>query len=426
MTSGCRFSVSVSAEIANVLYRQLEHKSMEQAQNSEYRAAKLPENLMLNRWHNVLPYDATRVKLNPIYPGKFGTDYINASYVNVPEANRCYILTQGPLKETIWHFWLMVYQCECPAIIMLCRLTENGFCKCARYWPETTKHEDIASDNVTGFEIKLLSEEETQDLVIRKIELRHIPSKTVRTVTQYHYNKWPDFGVPTEPTNFLRLLHRVANDHPSVKEHPNVVHCSAGIGRSGTFCLVDSCIQIMTKRQGPMTRHEIVDTLLHMRSCRSGLVQTPEQLRFSLYALTVAMGSMDFLNDASEKHKGQSNGIKVVDPERVRRDSDSKNSSTISTESNTDDSACRNKPKHARKRSTADEDSSMEKDDELIEEPETVGRENGESQAKRSKGNKDWWPWPNWGPGGCQLLWFVFFSLRHFYLTKIFWPRSFS
>lgn len=112
MSSGFRFSVAVSAEMAQVLYRQLEIKSMDAARNFEFRAAKMPENLCLNRWHNVLPYDATRVKMNPPFGGKLSgsTDYINASHVNVREANRCYILTQGPLKETIWHFWTMVYQ----------------------------------------------------------------------------------------------------------------------------------------------------------------------------------------------------------------------------------------------------------------------------------------------------------------------------
>ena len=123
MSSGFRNSVAISAEMAQIIYRQLEMKSMEASQNFEFRAAKLPENLALNRWHNVLPYDTTRVKLSPLFPaGKSGmsTDYINANYVNVAEADRCYILTQGPLKETVWHFWTMVHQV----------LTQNKFRTC--------------------------------------------------------------------------------------------------------------------------------------------------------------------------------------------------------------------------------------------------------------------------------------------------------
>lgn len=111
MTSGFRFSVAVTAEMAMSLYRQLEVKSLELSRTQEVRAARLPENLSLNRWHNVLPYDATRVRLNPlIQTNGRSTDYINASHVNVHEADRCYILTQGPLKETVSHFWTMVHQ----------------------------------------------------------------------------------------------------------------------------------------------------------------------------------------------------------------------------------------------------------------------------------------------------------------------------
>lgn len=111
MSSGFRFSVSVTTEAAMVLYRQLEMKSIEASANQEFRAARSAENLSLNRWHNVLPFDASRVRLIPPFQAKgFTTDYINASLVNVNEADRCYILTQGPLKETVWHFWTMVYQ----------------------------------------------------------------------------------------------------------------------------------------------------------------------------------------------------------------------------------------------------------------------------------------------------------------------------
>jgi len=72
---------------------------------------------------------------------------------------RCYILTQGPLKETTWHFWYMVYQTRSSAIVMLCKLTENGLCKCCKYWPDSSKPEDIARDENTGLEVSLLSEE---------------------------------------------------------------------------------------------------------------------------------------------------------------------------------------------------------------------------------------------------------------------------
>ena len=95
------------------------------------------------RWHNVLPVDSTRVILSPKVRQE--TDYINANHVVVPEAQRAYILSQGPLDETLADFWAMVWQQNCRAIVMLCKTVEGGMCKCAHYWPINPSHASNSS-----------------------------------------------------------------------------------------------------------------------------------------------------------------------------------------------------------------------------------------------------------------------------------------
>jgi len=279
--------------------------------------ANLAANRPLNRWHNVLPADGTRVVLNPTFKN---SDYINANHVVVPEAKRAYILTQGPLPETIGHFWNMVWQQKSEAIIMLCKTVEGNLCKCAHYWPRNsspimgTSAEPIKFKENGGLEIRLLetTEEAASDTRIRVMELTSgaeienndddgkSQQKQKRIVTQYHFQTWPDFGVPSTPDTFLSFLRLVASKHPSTVDKPNVVHCSAGIGRSGTFCLVDSCLEKMALTNAPMSQEEVLSLLLKMRRQRDGQVQTPDQLRFAFAAISDALADINFSAPAAD------------------------------------------------------------------------------------------------------------------------------
>ncbi|RMC15601.1 hypothetical protein DUI87_07803 [Hirundo rustica rustica] len=155
-----------------------------------HRVAKYPENRNRNRYRDVSPYDHSRVKLQ-----NTENDYINASLVVIEEAQRYYILTQGPLPNTCCHFWLMVWQQQTKAVVMLNRIVEKE----------------------SGGESRMIS--------------------------HFHYTTWPDFGVPESPASFLNFLFKVRESGSLSPEHgPAVVHCSAGIGRSGTFSLVDTCL----------------------------------------------------------------------------------------------------------------------------------------------------------------------------------------
>ncbi|XP_064235522.1 tyrosine-protein phosphatase non-receptor type 2 isoform X4 [Aotus nancymaae] len=194
-----------------------------------HRVAKFPENRNRNRYRDVSPYDHSRVKLQ-----NAENDYINASLVDIEEAQRSYILTQGPLPNTCCHFWLMVWQQKTKAVVMLNRTVEKE------------------------------------------------SSGETRTISHFHYTTWPDFGVPESPASFLNFLFKVRESGSLNPNHgPAVIHCSAGIGRSGTFSLVDTCLVLMEKGDDI----NIKQVLLNMRKYRMGLIQTPDQLRFSYMAI---------------------------------------------------------------------------------------------------------------------------------------------
>lgn len=178
---------------------------------------------------------------------------------------------------------------------MLNRVIEKGSEKCAQYWPTTEELQMSFTD--TGFVVRLLYEEDQSYYTIRILELQNTMTKESREIYHFHYTTWPDFGVPESPASFLKFLFKVRESGSLGPEHgPSVVHCSAGIGRSGTFALVDTCLVLMAKRKKPSSV-DIQKVLLDMREYRMGLIQTPDQLRFSYMA--VIEGAKLILTDSS-------------------------------------------------------------------------------------------------------------------------------
>ncbi|EDV29025.1 uncharacterized protein TRIADDRAFT_52495 [Trichoplax adhaerens] len=227
--------------------------------------AKVPSNVKKNRYNNVLPYDETRVKL------KGENDYINASFVS------------GPLDHTAASFWQMVWEQNSRGIVMLNKLTENGSIKCYQYWP-LHKNQPLRFRN--HFQVTLTEEiYESDDCIIRQLNLVNEKDSESRTIFQYHFTSWPDFGVPRSPASFYEFVDRIRNSESHSTEYgPLISHCSAGIGRSGTYCLVNLCLlQIQENEDLSVQPKEI---LIDMRKCRKGLVQTQEQLRFA-YEVTL-------------------------------------------------------------------------------------------------------------------------------------------
>jgi len=254
------------------------------------RVAEDYANFPLNRYYNVLAYDHSRVIVH--HDDK--DIYINANVVKVPQADRMYILAQGPLEKTVDDFWLMIYQQNSSMVVMLCNCVEMNRDKSWPYWPSevggTLKLGERRKG--VGLEVTTVSSEDKGHYIVRTFTLKHIPSGTERTIKQFHYVDWPDFNVPESPDHFLEFLLEVRNsDSFSEPCGPPVVHCSAGIGRSGTLILVDSSL-VLAARGEELSISSVVESLLDMRTYRMGLVQTDDQLRFSVDAIVQGVKEM--------------------------------------------------------------------------------------------------------------------------------------
>ncbi|XP_032598680.1 tyrosine-protein phosphatase non-receptor type 61F isoform X2 [Drosophila grimshawi] len=246
------------------------------------------QNRGLNRYRDVNPYDHSRIVLK-----RGSVDYINANLVKLERADRQYILTQGPLRDTVGHFWLMVWEQESCAILMLNKLMEKKQIKCHRYWPDQLGAQQALNLQDVGLSVELVCCENYQNFVRRWFKLTDLETKKSREVMQFHYTTWPDFGIPSSPDAFLKFLQQV-RDSGGLKEDvgPAVVHCSAGIGRSGTFCLVDCCL-VLVDKYGDCN---VSNVLCELRSYRLGLIQTADQLDFSYQAIIEGIKK---LNDPS-------------------------------------------------------------------------------------------------------------------------------
>ncbi|GLV33905.1 Protein tyrosine phosphatase 61F [Carabus blaptoides fortunei] len=238
-----------------------------------------PQNKNLNRYRDVSPYDHSRIVLQ-----RGSCDYINANLVKIDKANRQYILTQGPLPETVGNFWLMVWEQKSRAVLMLNKIVEKKQVKCHWYWPQAVGPEHKMILNDVGLSLEYLEHHDHSYYSTRVFRLTDIVSNESQEILQFHYTTWPDFGVPSSPNAFLEFL-RIVRESGSLDPTvgPAIIHCSAGIGRSGTFCLVDSCL-VLIERAG-LNSVNVKDILLEMRKYRMGLIQTPDQLRFSYLAI---------------------------------------------------------------------------------------------------------------------------------------------
>ncbi|KAL5293273.1 PTPN2 family protein [Megaselia abdita] len=237
------------------------------------------KNRTLNRYRDVNPYDHSRIIIKR---GK--TDYINANLVKMERADRKYILTQGPLSDTVGHFWMMIWEQNSKAILMLNKLVEKMQIKCHLYWPQKIGAKNILNLTDVGLTVEYMKCEQYTNYCKRIFKLTDTESKASREIIQFNYTTWPDFGIPSSPVAFLRFLEKVRESGAlSSDVGPAVVHCSAGIGRSGTFCLVDICL-VLIEKEGE-NNVSVQDILFELRRYRMGLIQTADQLYFSYQAI---------------------------------------------------------------------------------------------------------------------------------------------
>ncbi|KAF9347333.1 hypothetical protein BGX26_001187 [Mortierella sp. AD094] len=200
-----------------------------------------------NRYNNIWPYDHTRVKIGEVDPGH--DDYINASFLTPLLSKKSYIATQGPLPSTFQDFWKAAWEQNSRVVVMLTREQEMGRIKCHEYWPTARQPiMDLGSMRVT-FITEFLPDPTIGTILVRQLKLRHIhhPESEERNITQIQYTGWPDFGVPETPLEVLRVI-QLANEYnnnntpPASLAGPMIVHCSAGCGRTGAFCVIDSIL----------------------------------------------------------------------------------------------------------------------------------------------------------------------------------------
>ncbi|XP_069677518.1 receptor-type tyrosine-protein phosphatase N2 isoform X2 [Periplaneta americana] len=238
--------------------------------------AQKAENMKKNRYPEVLPYDHARVVLNDL-ANISGSDYINASTITDHDPrNPAYIATQGPLPHTAPDFWQMVWEQGSVVMVMLTRLTENGTAMCHRYWPEE------GSELYHIYEVHLVSEHIwCDDYLVRSFYLKNLKTGETRTVTQFHFLSWPDAGVPLSTKALLEFRRKVNKSYRG-RSCPIVVHCSDGVGRTGTYCLIDMVLNRMAKGAKEI---DIAATLEHIRDQRPLMVKTKQQFEFVLMAV---------------------------------------------------------------------------------------------------------------------------------------------
>ncbi|XP_045570404.1 receptor-type tyrosine-protein phosphatase mu isoform X3 [Salmo salar] len=245
-----------------------EYESFFEGQSAPWDSAKKDENRMKNRYGNIIAYDHSRVRLQPL-EGEQNSDYINANYVDGYHRPNHYIATQGPMQETVFDFWRMVWQENTAAIVMVTNLVEVGRqVKCCKYWPDDTEiYRDI---KVTLIETQLLSE-----YVIRTFAVEKRGAHEIREIRQFHFTGWPDHGVPYHATGLLGFVRRVKAKTLTIAG-PMVIHCSAGAGRTGCFIVIDIMLD-MAEREGVV---DIYNCVRELRSRRVNMVQTEEQYVF--------------------------------------------------------------------------------------------------------------------------------------------------
>lgn len=258
---------------------------------------RIPGSSYRNRYPFVLPNSRSRVNL-PEIPGDALSLYINANFLKGYEGRKqAYIATQGPLSVTVKDFWRMIWHHQCPIIVMITKLKERNETKCEQYWPDPTfRTQEKYGDIVVTFD-SVIGRDGYQ---ITSFYISHSQSlEAPRRVYHYWYTAWPDHGVPDSPRQFLRLVEEVhiAQEREDVKEGPVVVHCSAGVGRTGCFIAASIGIE-QIKKEGLVDILKIVSL---MRIDRGGMVENESQYELIYNALyhfwTTRTGSDDDTRD---------------------------------------------------------------------------------------------------------------------------------
>ncbi|XP_077628213.1 receptor-type tyrosine-protein phosphatase V-like [Crocuta crocuta] len=233
--------------------------------------AEHPANASKNRYPHVLPYDHSRVRLTQL-EGEPHSDYINANFIPGYTHPQEFIATQGPLKKTLEDFWRLVWEQQVQIIVMLTVGMENGRVLCEHYWPA-----DLTPVTHGHITVHLLAEEPEEEWTQREFQLQHIAQQQQRRVKQLQFTTWPDHSVPEAPNSlltFVELVREQARATPGTS--PVLVHCSAGVGRTGTFVALSRLLQQLEEEQAV----DVFNAVYALRLYRPLMIQTPSQYIF--------------------------------------------------------------------------------------------------------------------------------------------------
>ncbi|XP_071799173.1 receptor-type tyrosine-protein phosphatase T-like [Asterias amurensis] len=251
----------------------LDYGSLPDGQIHSWDVARKEENKTKNRYANIIAYDHSRVVLDKL-EGDDDSDYINACYIDGYNHPNKYIASQGPNQTSTNDMWRMVWQEKTSIIVMVTHLVEGGKKKCEQYWPTTSMH-------YGRIEVKLDSESKLADSVTRSFTLKK--EGETRKLKQFHFTSWPDMGLPKYISPLLYFVYTVkASITPTTG--PIIVHCSAGVGRTGTFITLDAMLD-QAKKEGKI---DVLKFVADMRDRRIKMVQTQDQYMFIFDALLEA------------------------------------------------------------------------------------------------------------------------------------------
>ncbi|XP_076580869.1 receptor-type tyrosine-protein phosphatase delta isoform X21 [Chaetodon auriga] len=269
----------------NVTGMELEFKRLAntKAHTSRFISANLPCNKFKNRLVNIMPYESTRVCLQPIR-GVEGSDYINASFIDGYRQQKAYIATQGPLAETTEDFWRMLWEHNSTIVVMLTKLREMGREKCHQYWPAER------SARYQYFVVDPMAEYNMPQYILREFKVTDARDGQSRTVRQFQFTDWPEQGVPKSGEGFIDFIGQVHKTKEQFgQDGPISVHCSAGVGRTGVFITLSIVLERM-RYEGVV---DIFQTVKMLRTQRPAMVQTEDQYQFCYRAGLEYLGSFD-------------------------------------------------------------------------------------------------------------------------------------
>ncbi|XP_050293524.1 receptor-type tyrosine-protein phosphatase O-like [Anthonomus grandis grandis] len=246
-------------------WQELQTKSLEIYEAHQTAFAVLPENKRKNRYTDILPFDLTRVKLNIDEDDEMCSDYINASHIK-GFSNNEYIATQGPLSHTVRDFWKMVIQENVSIIVMVARFYENKMEKCSKYFPNN--HEIILFGD--DIEVRCTTELNLNTYCVRTLEVRK--GLKQQTVIHMQFVEWPDFGVPKGTDDLIYFCNQF-RERWDAEGGRALVHCSAGVGRTGTIIATDILINSIKAGR----KIDVFNTVLELRKQRKSMVQRQTQ-----------------------------------------------------------------------------------------------------------------------------------------------------